>query len=504
MNGAEGLTRRELLELGALTGLVGVTPAIAMGGPVPGQPAARARNVVFMVSDGMSIAVPALAEVFSRQVRGRGTHWYGLLTQPGVVHGLFETHSLSSLVTDSAAASTAWGSGSRVFNGAVNVLPDGTPLTPLAPLVRDSGRRVGLVTTTTITHATPAGFAATVKSRDDQATIATQYLGRVDVLLGGGSEYFSAEQRPDGRDLRGEFAAAGYACLATRAELLRVGGSARLLGTFGAGHLPYTLDQRNTPELAARVPTLVEMTRAALAALSPAEGGFLLQVEGGRVDHAAHNNDIAALLWDQLAFDDALGEVLEFARARSDTLVIVTSDHGNSNPGLNGMGDEYRDSPACFARIAGASMSFDRLTARLAELASEPGAEEGVAALLRRATGLEPSAAEVRLLCAAGGGTLPPALNRQHANLVGVLGAVLANYYGVGWTGVSHTSDPVLLTATGPGADRFAGLHPLTDAFAALTELLDIRHRNPSMTPEAARAFAADAPRLRQPHWVAV
>ena len=197
-----------------------------------------------------------------------------------------------------------------------------------------------------------------------------------------------------------------------------------------------------------------------------------------------------------------VGVVLEFARARGDTLVVVTSDHGNSNPGLNGMGGDYGGSNKCFARVAGATQSFDRLTGQLGRLAKEHAGDEAVGTLLRQATGLELEPAEVALLREAGGGRLPPVLGRQHANLVGVLGEVLSNHYGIGWTGVSHTSDPVLLTALGPGADRFAGLHPLTDAFEALTDLFGIRHRNPAMSAAAAGDFAAQAPAERQPHWV--
>src|SRR5690606_14792938 len=106
-----------------------------------------------------------------------------------------------SPVTDSAAAASAWGSGSRIFNWAMNMLPDGRALTPIAPLAKRAGRAVGLVTTTRITHATPAGFAAAAPSRNLEDDIAPQYLDVVDVLLGGGRRHFDSAQRRDKRDL---------------------------------------------------------------------------------------------------------------------------------------------------------------------------------------------------------------------------------------------------------------------------------------------------------------
>ena len=83
------------------------------------------------------------------------------------------------------------------------------------------------------------------------------------------------------------------------------------------------------------------MTEIALGSLSQSSEGFLLQIEGARVDHAAHNNDAAALLWDQIAFDDAIQTVLRFAGKHPDTLIVITSDHGNSNPGMNSMSSKY-------------------------------------------------------------------------------------------------------------------------------------------------------------------
>jgi alkaline phosphatase len=457
-----------------------------------------------MVSDGMSLGVPTLTEAFSRLVRGRGTAWWQLAARQDVTRGWLDMQSLDSLVTDSAAASSSWGSGSRVWNGAINVLPDGRRLTPIATIAREAGRRVGLVTTTTITHATPAGFAAVSPLRDDEADIAPQYLDRVDVLLGGGRRFFDAAKRPDRRDLAGEFAGAGYRVCASRDELMAASGAPRLLGLFWDGHLPYSIDRAHDPGMAERVPTLAEMTEAALARLAASREGFLLQVEGGRVDHAAHANDAAALLWDQLAFDDAVAQVVAFAESRRDTLVIVTSDHGNANPGLNGTGPNYRDTNTAFATLTQAKASYDVLRQRFAQGADGgrvPSAEwvrEVVAASLGvEFSNTEASAVRESLVAAPAG-----ELNRQLANPQGVLGQVLGNYTGIGWTGTSHTADLVPMLALGPGQDRFEGLQPNTEVFRALTELMGRPFTNPSITPEQAARLARTAHRLpERVHW---
>jgi alkaline phosphatase len=113
------------------------------------------------------------------------------------------------------------------------------------------------------------------------------------------------------------------------------------LGIFSAGHLPFEIDRQHDASLAESVPSLSEMALAALSRGLAQDQPFLLQVEGLRVDHAAHFNDIGALLGGQLAFDDALAAVLAAVAGRDGILVVVTSDHGNANPGLSGLGDAY-------------------------------------------------------------------------------------------------------------------------------------------------------------------
>lgn len=220
----------------------------------PGQ---KPRKIIHLVSDGMSAGTFTCADRFSALTRERPLAWVKLMATAGAQHAFMSTRSLNSLVTDSAAAASAWGSGSRVANGAVNLLPDGRALTPLCSLFGDAGWARGLVTTTEITHATPAGFAANVRTRDHAPLIAAQYLERkIDVLLGGGRAYFDPAKRRDRRDLRAEFAAAGYTVVQDRAGLEKAPLASRLLGTFADGHLPFTLDWLGDAKRRATVPTV--------------------------------------------------------------------------------------------------------------------------------------------------------------------------------------------------------------------------------------------------------
>ncbi|MGC8784189.1 MAG: alkaline phosphatase [Armatimonadota bacterium] len=494
------LSRRELLQAGA-TVLVGSGLLLREASAQARPRVSRApKSIIFMVSDGMSTGVPSMAEPFSQMARGKGTQWFRLLQDPEAVVGLFETSSLDSLVTDSSAASSAWGSGSRVFNGAVNVLPDGTKLTPIAHVMRRAGKKVGLVTTTTITHATPAGFAASHKSRDEEQVIAGQYLDVVDVLMGGGRRFFDPQQRSDKRDLIAEYQRRGYVLWERREQVRGHERPEKVLGLFYGGHVPYTIDHRNNPQLWEQVPTLAEMARAALEILSRSPKGFLLQIEGGRVDHAAHSNDAAALLWDQLAFDDAIAVAVDFVRRHPDTLLVITSDHGNSNPGLNGMGEEYRDSTKCLERIAQAKGSYVAIQDLLKQ-AGTPTPDK-VREAIHEVTGIEIAREEAEVIASVASGKPAPTPNRAHANLAGVLGEVLSNYNGVAWTMMSHTSDWTLVTALGAGKEMFAGIQPHKEAFHRMLKLTGISFRNPEMTPEQAKRYLARAPRVRAVHWV--
>lgn len=346
------MKRRDFLNIGALATVGGALAAPALASEVSKQLMASAKgktkNIIFMVSDGMSHGTLNMADLLLQRKEGRSSNWIKLYRENKARRAYMDTASADSMVTDSAAGSSSWGGGVRVNNGALNVGPDGTAYKPILQKFKEGGKSVGCVTTVPITHATPAGFSVSTKSRGSQEDIATMYLDlKFDVMMGAGTEFFSPEKRKDKRNLFTEFAGNGFQVAQTKAEMLNFKAGKPALGVFYTDGLPYSLDQASDSNLIATIPTLADMTRKAIEQLSKNPNGFVLQVEGGKVDWGAHANDVGALLYDQIAFDDAIAVAIEFAENNHDTLVVITTDHGNASPGLI----KSKNVDACFDRI---------------------------------------------------------------------------------------------------------------------------------------------------------
>lgn len=465
-NNAHKIARRDWLKTLSLGGLGSLAAQSVHAESDPFAKADKVRGIIYMVSDGMSPGVLTMAQAFSQQIRGKGTRWWDLINDHKSARGLMDTASANSMVTDSAAASSAWGGGQRVNNGMINYTPAGKAITPIGAILKEKNRRIGLVTTATVTHATPAGFAAAVTDRNNEDSIAEQYLNRVDLILGGGSAFFDGKERKDKKDLFAAYQKAGYQVLSQRDALLgsREG---KLLGTFSPSHIPYSIDRQQSAEMQKQIPKLAEMAKAAATRFLEGSTPFLLQIEGARIDHAAHLNDIGALLHEQLEFDDALAQVLSLTAAHPDILVVVTSDHGNSNPGLNGMGASYQNSTKCFQRIARMKESHESLFARM-----EKKPQPDIATLVRESLGFELEPDQKKALMEMLEKSTGIEWNHQLAKPEGLLGQFAGNHTGVGWTGTTHTSDPTLVSAIGPQCDRFSGMVINTDVFRHFTELL--------------------------------
>jgi alkaline phosphatase len=294
----------------------------------------KAKNIIFLISDGMSTGTLHMANLHSERTFGKSSNWINLYKERRAVRALMDTQSANSIVTDSAAASSSFGGGFRVNNGSLNISPEGKENMPIWQKFKKKGKKAGVVTSVTVTHATPAGFCVNVKNRGSEQEIADQYLEiGLDVIMGGGTEHFSAETRKDKKDMFAAFKAKGYQIAKTRQEMQNTNDNQPIVGIFTQGGIPYAIDRENDAELKKNTPSLAEMSKKAIDILSKNKDGFVLQIEGGKVDWAAHANDVAGLLYDQLAFDEAVKVAIDFAEKDKNTLVIITTDHANANPG---------------------------------------------------------------------------------------------------------------------------------------------------------------------------
>lgn len=480
---APSLSRRGVLKAAGILGAgaaLGAAPALGRGVGAPayvrrvGGPAAR--NLVFMVADGMSSGVPALGDHLGRYT-GKGLSALTRLSMgKGVYRAQCSTHCADGVVTDSAAASAAWSTGVKHRTGTLCLTGDGQRLTPLLVRAKQGGRRVGCVTTTTITHATPAGWYASHASRDAEREIGAQLLERdIDVALGGGARYFASDLA----------STAGRHVVRTRDELAKVtAGSERVLGLFSSKHLSMTLDREP------HEPTLSEMAMFALERLSTAAGGggFVLQIEGGRVDHAAHKNDAAGLVTDFRAFDETVARVVEWVRARNDTLLIITTDHATANPGSTFYGQRGIDG---LRRLAEAKHSLEWAFAGVpvreddGRAASPARQAEVLAQRVKEAVGIALGSEAQRALTrsmdqragednvAAGQSVGVDPFSAQCV-VECVLGSLLANELGVAFISPNHTSDHVELLALGPGAETLPTFQDNTATHDWMTGLLEI------------------------------
>lgn len=339
------MERRDFLKVSMASFLALVAPAEHVLAKAFASSKRNSRGIIFLVGDGWPLGVVKAMYEFNENRFKEKSHLQGLIKAPQARILLQNTSSLSSVVTDSAPASVAWATGSKTVNRMLSSLPDGRRLTTILELAKERGISCGVVTTTRVTHATPAAWYSHNLNRDDEDEIAIDLLNSgLIVALGGGDRHFSADKRKDRQDLYAKFKDKGYEVVKNREELLKSqSSSAPILGVFNASHLSYFVDRVNDKKLGSLQPTLPEMTAVALERLSKNPKGFILQIEAGRIDHANHANDAYGAMMDSYELDKTLAVVMEFIKHNPQVLLIVTSDHGNSGYGINGTGPEYND-----------------------------------------------------------------------------------------------------------------------------------------------------------------
>ena len=466
MEHAQHSSRRQFLKLSGLAGAVSILPGCSKVANTEVKPVGQAKNVIYLMVDGLCNGTVGLAHHWQLRHKATPLNWMQLFEHEGLHRAYQDTASANSPVTDSAAAASAWGSGQRVNNGSINVDPSGKSLKPILSYVKEAGKATGLVTSCRITHATPAGFSTSVPQRGMEDAIAQQYLEReIDVLLGGGARHFLQTQE-DGSviDYIPQFKAKGYQFVKTASELSAVRGSGSLLGLFSQSHIPYAIDRQNDRAYK-DVPNLVDMFRAALNQLEGMKDGFVLQVEGGRVDHAGHGNDAGGILHEFLEFDACIPIALEFIESHPDTMLVVTTDHGTGGCQLDGAGSAYLDSGPALDRINQLRHSFEWLQQGF----EATGKFDPV--LLKTALGIDPTDTQAAIVQAA--------LDAEVQYLSGALnqafGKQLKELTAVGWTSDKHTSECVELFAFGPGAESIPPLIKNYEIFGILTKALGLK-----------------------------
>lgn len=500
------MDRRDLLKHGVVAGVASLVGAVGRPGELAARLAAgdvpgggrQVRNVIFLAYDGTGYEDLAIADFFARRVVGRTLRFHELVGRGQA--GSMIPSSLTSWVTDSAAASSAWATGRKIVNAQLSLYPDGRPLTSIMELARERGMRTGLVTSARITHATPAAWVAKVEHRDMENVIAEQYLASgTDVLLGGGRGPFDPSARFDRRDLEGEFRAAGYDVVHTAGEL-EVSTGARILGTFTPGlqHLPYEVDRRYQGHPA---PSLATLVQAALLRLADAEGGFLLQVEAGRPDHANHNNDPGGLVWDWMAADEALGVLLDFVDARDDTLLVFACDHDTGGGVAYGWGSNYRNTDPGLMTLGGIRSSYEWLLREVLDRTPSPAEVQGV---VREYLGLTLGDEQAWHVSSVLAGFSPAGMRWGHRNAHGSarniqMARILSESLegepdraGLNFATANHTAGfvPVALYGAGVGSGHL-GIVDNTELYGVMTAALGIDFRNPTMTEAEALALTA-------------
>ena len=289
------------------------------------------KNVILMIPDGTSIGVYSAAR------------WYKVYNNMGdalhvdpYITGTVSTFSSNAPIGDSAPTTSCYMTGMPSQSGNVSIYPVHDPgndlypvdstmaYQPLATILEASkiekNKATGLVVTCEFPHATPADCAAHHYNRGNYNALAPQMAYQnLDVMFGGGNRILT-------NDIKQHFQNKGTTLIQNdRNAMLNYNSENPVWALFSDRALPYDLDR--DPEI---TPSLSEMTEKAIEILSKNENGFFLMVEGSQVDWAAHGNDPVGIITEYLAFDEAVGKAIEFAKQDGETAVVILSDHGNS------------------------------------------------------------------------------------------------------------------------------------------------------------------------------
>jgi len=267
----------------------------------------KPKNIILLIGDGMGLSQVSASLYFNEN----SSNFERFETI-----GLIKTSSSAELITDSAAGATAFASGVKTYNGAIGVTTDTIPVPTIVELVSEKGLSTGIISTSSVVHATPASFFAHVKQRRMYNDIAS-FIPKsdLDFIAGGGTKFFF--DRTDGKNLFNDLVRNNFEVhTKSLPTLLSEKKHIILLAEDG---MPKMLEGRGD--------FLPNATQLGLDYLSGNENGFFLMIEGSQIDWGGHDNDAEYLISELIDFDKSIGLALDFALENGETLIIVTADH---------------------------------------------------------------------------------------------------------------------------------------------------------------------------------
>ncbi|MCM3767001.1 alkaline phosphatase [Neobacillus niacini] len=408
----------------------------------------KVKNVILLIGDGMGFSYTTGLRYFHHGSQ-KG------LMKPTIFDQCFvgsqSTYSLDlrSNITDSAAAGTALATGYKTYNGVLGLNVNNQAVPTILEYAKFRGKSTGLVGTSQINHATLAAFASHIESRDQYEQIADDYLDeriegkqKIDVMLGGGTSFFL---RAD-RNLAEEFISHQYGFVTNLQELL-TNKTERLLGLFAPVELPKQIDRDSS------IPSLSQMTKAALKRLQQNPNGFFLLVEGSQIDWAGHDNDIVGVMSEVKDFEAAFEEAVKFALHREDTIVIATADHSTGGMSID-RNDNYKWNPSVIKSITAtptviaARIHETKDITTLKQYIKFPLQEQD---LQRIQSTLEMEVKDTKL----------------------ALIDMVNHYSSTGWTTKGHTGEDVPIYAYGLNRHLFSGRMENSDIARILFEMMD-------------------------------
>lgn len=267
----------------------------------------KPKNIILLIGDGMGVN-----QLFAGLTANGGRLFIENMKYTGFV----KTSSANRFITDSAAGGTALSTGVKTYNGAIGLDENKNPVPTILQEAVKRGLSAGLVSTSAVTHATPAAFIAHQPDRNMYEEIAADFLNTdIDVFIGGGYKHFA--DRKDGRNLLNELQQKGYT-VETELESIARFQKGKLAGLTAKEHNGRVSERGNMLQVA---------TRTAINVLQNNKKGFFLMVEGSQIDWAGHEGNAQFIVEETLDFDRAVGVALDFASKNRETLVIVTADH---------------------------------------------------------------------------------------------------------------------------------------------------------------------------------